>query len=268
MRKISILIFLFCPFFLFSQEYKFKQSKPLNYTFQMKGDVNLNYPGTNEKFNVFAKGNLKIETLGIEEEVYILKITPFKTIVKVDEQVLEDITNIETGISSVISTSLVKMKNNGEIIEMAETNKGILSLSQVLKLLPVFSENLSSGKKWKQTIPAFNFPGIPMCALEFNYSYEKKGNSGLIHLTGIQTIKETRKDKDTKITFDGKNSSKGSFVFNEDEGEISNFNGNFLLDLNTKFEIPPSPDVKEKKIETLTIKIKLNLNITLSKLTS
>lgn len=265
MRKKTFFILLFFPLFLFSQvEYKFQQSKPLNYSFQMKGDVNLNYPGTSEKFNVFAKGNLKIETLGIEDDTYILKITPYRTIVKVDDQTLEDITNIETGISSVISTVFLKMKKNGEIIEMEETNKGILSLSQVLKLLPVFPEKLTSGKKWKQIMPAFNFPGIPMCALEFNYSYEKKGDSGLIQLTGVQTIKETRKDKDTKIIFDGKNSSKGSFIFKENEGQMSNFNGNFLIDLNSKFEVPPSPDIKDKKSETLTIKIKLNLSITLS----
>jgi hypothetical protein len=266
MRKILFLIFLFLPFFLFSQEYKFNQSKPVNYSFQMKGNVGLNYPGTDEKFNVFVKGNLKIETLGVEDEEYILKITPFKTLVKVNEQILEDITSSETGISSVISTCFVKMKKNGELIEIEEINKGILSISQVLKLLPAFPEKLTSGKRWKQTIPAFNFPGIPMCPLEFNYTYEKKGNTGLIQLTGVQTIKETKKDKDTKIIFTGTNSSKGNFIFNEEEGEINNFNGNFSLDLNAKFEIPPSPDVKEKTSETLTVKIKLNLNIILSKL--
>ncbi|MCM8785626.1 MAG: hypothetical protein NC827_05280 [Candidatus Omnitrophica bacterium] len=268
-KKIFFLFLFFPPLFLFPRvEYKFQQSKPLYYSFQIKGDVYLNYPGTNEKMNVFAKGNLKIETVGIEDEIYNLKITPFKTLIKVNEQIIEDIVNIETGISSVISTNFVKMKKNGEIIEVIESNKGILTLSQVLKLLPVFPEKVFTGKKWKQKNPAFNFPGIPMCNLEFNYLYEKKGNFNLIQLSGVQTIKETKKDKDTKITFDGKNNSKGSFIFNENEGEINNFNGNFDIDLNTKFEVLPFPELKGEKPETLTIKIKLNLQVTLSKLIS
>ncbi|MFN4227579.1 MAG: hypothetical protein ACK4F0_05515 [Candidatus Ratteibacteria bacterium] len=267
MRKRVMFIFLFfSPIFLFSQvEYKFQQSKPLYYSFQIKGDVFLTYPGTNEKMNVFVKGNLKIETVGVEDEIYNLKITPFKTFVKINQEVIEDKTNVETGISSVISINFVKMKKNGEIIEITESNKGILTLSQVLKLLPVFPDKVTTVKKWKQVIPAFNFPGIPMCNLEFNYSYEKKERSSIIQLSGVQTIKETKKDNDTKITFDGKNFSKGSFIFNENEGEIINFEGNFNIDLNTKFEVPPSPDIKRKKSETLTIKIKLNLLVSLSK---
>lgn len=269
MKKYIFSFFFFSTIFLFSQvEYKFQQTKPLIYSFQIKGDVNLNYPGTNEKISVLAKGNLKIETLGIEEDVYTLKITPFKTLVKVNQEVIEDKTGNETEVSSVITTQYVKIKKNGEILEVAEISKGILTLSQILKLLPVFPEKLTTGKKWKQILPAFNFPGIPMCNLVFNYNYEKKGNSGLIQLSGVQTIKEKRKDKDTTITFDGKNSSKGNFIFDEIQGEINNFDGNFNIDLNSKFEVPPSPETKGVKVESLTIKIKLNLQINFSKLAS
>ena len=66
MKKIIFFLFLFFPVLLFSQVfYKFQQSKPLNYSFQIDGKGSLTYPGVKEeKFNVIAKGNLKIELVG------------------------------------------------------------------------------------------------------------------------------------------------------------------------------------------------------------
>ncbi|MCS7179837.1 MAG: hypothetical protein NZ891_00580, partial [bacterium] len=182
------------------------------------------------------------------------------------EQKLEDITNSETSVSSLISSNIVKMKKNGEIIEIDEVNGKILSLTQVLKLLPNFPEKVVSGKKWKQRMPAFELPGIQMCALEFNYLYLKKGNTSSIELTGIHTIKEKKKNKDITITFEGKNNSKGNFNFDEIEGKIKDFKGDFLIDLDAKFEVPPSPDVKGKIAETYTVKLNLKLNILLAEL--
>lgn len=265
MKKFFIFLILGFPYFLFSQVYyNFKKEKPIIYSFQLNGKGSLVYPGVQEeKFNVSVKGDLKIETMGIENDFYTLKITPVKTIVKVGEQILEDITKSDTESSSVISTCEIKMKKNGQITEMNEIKKGIITLSQILFLLPVFPENISIEKKWKQKISAFELPGVPMCGLEFEYSYEKKEDFSEILLTANQTIKETKKEKDVKITFTGKNNSKGKFSFNEKEGEITDFNGNFLLDLNVKYEIP-SPTTK--KIETVSTKIHLNLNTLFSKI--
>lgn len=268
--KNLYLFFLSLPIFLFSEVYyKFEQSKPLIYSFQIKGNISFGYPQSQEeKFNVFTKGNLKIECNGKEDDLYILKIIPSKTIVKVGEITLEDITYSETMISSIISTSYVKMKKNGEIIEIKDINEGILTLSQILNLIPAFPKDIISGKKWKQKIPAFNLPGIPMCDLEFNYLYEKKDKNSNIQLIASQIIKETKKDKDTKVVFTGRNLSKGIFIFNEEEGEINNFDSDISLDLNIKFEIPGSPEEKSKKIETISMKLSLNLKILLSKLSS
>lgn len=267
MKKIYFF-FLFFPLFIFSEPfYNFQISKPLLYSFQIKGNVSFSYPGSEgEKFNVFAKGNLKIECEGKEEDIYTLKITPSKTIVKVGDTTLEDITNSETMISSLISTSRVKLKTNGKIISIEDINEGILTLTQILNLIPSFPEKVVNGKNWKQKIPAFKLPGIPMCDLEFNYLYKKGEKFSNIEIISNQIIKEEKKDRDIKIIFTGKNQSKGNFDFDENEGEINSFNGNFSIDLNIKFEMPPSPDQKTKAKETLPMKLILDLNFSLSKI--
>ncbi len=267
MKKIWSVFFILTVFLFSDVQYKFQQSKPLNYSFQLKGDVSFKYPQVKEeKFNVFVIGNLKIETIQ-DDEIYNLKITPSKTLVKIGEMVLEDTTSSETMISSIIATSYVKMKKNGEILEIKDINEGILTLSQILNLIPVFPEKITTGARWKQKIPAFNFPGVPMCDLEFNYLYEKKDSNSNIQLIGTQIIKETKRDRDTKIFFTGKNLSKGYFIFDEAKGEINKFDSDLALDLNIKFEIPPSPEIKNKKVETLSMNLSLNLKMSLQKVT-
>ncbi|MCM8803971.1 MAG: hypothetical protein NC833_01795 [Candidatus Omnitrophica bacterium] len=260
-------IFLFFSYFLFSEPiYKFQKSKIINYSFQLSGNISYSYPGSSEdKFDVLAKGNLKIECID-ENEEYTLKVTPVKTFVKVSDAILEDITNSETIISNIISSTIIKMKKNGQIVLIKDIDEKILTLLQILTLLPSFPSNIISGKRWKQIMPALNFPGIPMCNLEFNYLYEKKDNISNIQLIASQIIKESKKDKNIKINFTGKNLSKGNFVFDEEQGEINNFEGNFSIDLNIKFEIPQSPEQKIKKKESLPIKLTLNLILFLLKL--
>jgi len=252
MRKEVIFIFFILPFFCFSQViYKYDEKSPVNYSFQIQGNVSFSYPGTTEeKFNFYSKGNLKVETVKTEGDFYYLKVTPFKTIIKVGENAFEDLTNSETQISSIISSCMVKMKKNGEILEIEDITGGLLTLKQILKLLPSFPEGMTYGRRWEQKIPAFSFPGIPMCDIKFIYLYEKKN---FIKLTGSQIIKEIKRERDTKIIFNGRNSSNGVFNFNEEEGLINNFDGNFSIELFIKFEIPPSPDIKNKKTETIPI---------------
>jgi len=261
----SIFIFLILPFFCYSQIiYKYDEKSPINYTFQIQGDISFSYPGTpEEKFKFYSKGNLKIETVKTEDDFYYLKVTPLKTIVKVGENVFEDLTSFETGLSFLISSCIVKMKKNGEIVQIDDITDGLLTLKQILKILPVFPENMTYGKKWEQKIPAFSFPGVPMCDIKFIYLYEKKN---FIKLVGSQIIKETKKEGDTKIIFDGKNISNGIFNLNEEDGLIYNFKGDFSIELFIKFEIPPSPDVKNKKTETIPMKVNLSFNLQISKI--
>jgi hypothetical protein len=264
--KNKIFFVFFCLSFLcFSQIiYKYNEKSFVNYSFQIQGNISFSYPGTQEKKSKFySKGVLKIEPVSTENEFYNLKITPIKTMVKVEENVFEDLTNSETGISSFISSCMVKMKKNGEIIQVEDTTGGILSLQQILKILPSFPDNITYGKTWEQKIPGFTIPGIPMCDIKFIYLYEKKN---FIKLVGSQVIKEIKKEKDTKIIFNGKNISNGIFNFNEEEGLINNFNGNFSIELYIKFEIPSSPDVKNRKTETIPMKLNLNLDIQISKI--
>jgi hypothetical protein len=154
------------------------------------------------------------------------------------------------------------MKKNGEIVQIEDTTGGLITLKQILKLLPSFPKKMNIGKRWEQKIPGFNIPGLPMCDIKFVYLYEKKN---LIKLIGSQIIKEIKKEKDTTIIFNGRNISEGLFNFNEENGLIDNFNGNFSIELYIGFMVPPSPDIKNKIKETIPIKVNLNLNIQIAK---
>ncbi|MCM8771920.1 MAG: hypothetical protein NC926_00520 [Candidatus Omnitrophica bacterium] len=266
MKKCIFFIILILHSFLFSQIfYNFSQTETPIYSFQMNGTGSLAYPGIQEEnFKISVNGNFKIEYIDFKDDIYTIKLIPFKTVVKIGEGIIENLSNSDNE-SSVISTQLIKMKKNGEIIETEELKKGLISLSQLLSLLPAFPNDLKEGKKWKQKIPAIEFPGIPMCELEFEYIYEKKDLFSNIKIMANQNINETRKQENMKIIFSGKNTSKGFFKFNEKEGKIENFNGEFFLNLGIKYDIPSQP---EKRTETFGMKILLNLKVALILLNS
>jgi len=264
MRKKVIFVFSISHLLCFSQVvYKYNEKNIINYSFKIEGNFAFSYPGSaEEKFKIFSKGNLKIETIGTEKDFYHLKLIPLKTFIKIGDNVVEDLTNSETEKSSFISSCVVKMKKNGEIVQIEDTTGGLITLKQILKLLPSFPKKMNIGKRWEQKIPGFNIPGLPMCDIKFVYLYEKKN---LIKLIGSQIIKEIKKEKDTTIIFNGRNISEGLFNFNEEEGLIDNFNGNFSIELYIRFMVPPSPDIKNKIKETIPIKVNLNLNIQIAK---
>lgn len=264
MKKIFLISFLMISFSFSQVYYNFQKEKPLNYDFQIKGNVSFDYSGAGEeKFDVSLKGKIKIETFDQENEIYILKITPYKTLIKLGSQTLEDITSSETMVSSLITTSYIKMKKTGQIIESKELTKGIIEIPEILKILPVFPEKIVSGKRWIQQIPSFELPGIPICPLKFNYIYKKDREISSIILSSNQKIDEIKKEKDIKVIFKGINNSNGTFYFNEKNGEIEKFDGKFLVTLNIKFEVPSVPE--KKKTQSVPLKISLNLDISLKR---
>lgn len=261
-NKIIFFSFILVNFSWAEIFYNFQKTKPLYYNFQINGKVGFNYSEKEEeKSDVSLEGKLKIEMIDEENGIYTLKITPYKTLIKLTSKIIEDITNSETMVSSILTTSYVKMKKNGQIIETREETKGIVEFSEILKILPIFPEKLFSGKKWVQEVSSFKLPGIPVCSLKFNYAYKKGENFSSIILSANQKIDQIQKDKDIKIFFKGKNISNGTFYFNEKKGQVDKFDGKFSLNLDTKFELPQTPE--ENKKEIVPIKISLNLNISL-----
>ncbi|HOL22457.1 MAG TPA: hypothetical protein PLQ41_06350 [bacterium] len=241
--------------------YQFSPESPLVYSFKMEGDITYKYEGVSEeKFNVSTKGIIKLETLEVDDNRCLVKVTPYRTLIKLSDGVLEDITDIETAISRVISTSVVEIKPNGEVISVKEIRPGILDISQILMLLPAFPEKLT--RPWKQTVPAFSIPGIPMCALTFTYSYNQaKEGISRIQLLSNQGIKEEKREKDVVISFSGRNSTKGEFLFDEEKGKLKSFGGLVDLILNIVFKVPSSPEQKTSTKQGIPLKIGVKFNI-------
>jgi len=244
-------------------EYRFSQDSPLKYSFSMKGDISYQYEGApEEKFSVLSKGEITLKTLEDKGDFYIVRLTPSKTLLKLNDMVLEDITTQDTAVSQTISTTVMEIKKNGMILKMKESGPGILNPSQMLRIMPVFPEKLTL--PWKQTVPALSLPGVPMCALEFTYMY-REGKDALSNISLIPNsrIKEKRKDGNIDVQFTGLNSSKGRFLFDRSRGEVHRFDGLIDLILKTVFKMPSDSEDKitTKQSLPLTMKIKLSVNL-------
>jgi len=262
---LCLFMFLVIPYISSAEpQYKFFKEVPILYNFKIEGDVTYKYEGvSDEKFNVSSKGIITLETVEVKDGKYILKVVPSKTVIKVGDALLEDITDNETAVSQMISTSLVEIKSNGKVVSVKEVSPGILDISQILTILPAFPEKLTM--PWKQTVPAFNLPGIPMCPLTFTYTYSQaKDGISRIQLLSNQAIKEERKEKDVIINFTGRNASKGEFLFDEEKGELKSFDGAIDLILNIVFKVPPSPERKTSGSQSVPLKIGLKLKVSIT----
>ncbi|MCM8762111.1 MAG: hypothetical protein NC905_01395 [Candidatus Omnitrophica bacterium] len=260
-KLIYLYLLTFCGLCFAEPYYQFSPESHLVYSFKIGGDITYKYEGiSEEKFNVSSKGIIKLETIEIKDDRYIVKVTPYRTLIKLNDSVLEDITDTETAISQIISTSVIEIKPNGKVMSVKEIRPCILDISQILMLLPAFPEKLNS--PWKQTVPAFSIPGIPMSSLTFTYSYSQaKEGISRIQLLANQPIKEERKEKDVVISFTGRNSSKGEFIFDEEKRELKSFGGLVDLILNIVFKVPSSPEQKTSTKQSIPLKIGVKLNI-------
>ncbi len=245
-------------------QYSFSKERPLKYSFSIDGDVSYQYEGIpGQDFKVLSNGSFTLETIEDKGNFYSVRLTPTRTLVKLNDAVLEDITQQDTARSQIISTAVIEIGKNGEIIRTEEISPGILNLSQMLMVVPVFPEKLSL--PWKQTVPAFSLPGVPMCNLKFTYQYiSGKEDISKIKLFSNQRIREKRKDGDVDIQFTGLNSSKGEFLFDRGRGEIKSFEGTVELILKTVFQVPPGPEQKVPKQQSLPLTMRIKLNINLS----
>jgi len=270
MNKIKIIffvIFLSFPYFLLSEtlNYVFKEDVPVSYKFKIAGDISFGYnQAEKNNFNVLATGNIDIKTIKTNNS-YTLEIIPRKTLIKVNDMVIEDITKRETEISNVVSTSRIEMQKNGKIIKTEEIEPNIINIGNFLSLLPVFPEGkMYKGRTWQQKISSFEIPGfLKMCNLDFKYFISDiKEERYTIKLISNNIIDEKEVDKDITIKFKGTNNSNGNFVFNGSKGKLEKFNGNFKLNLKLFFLLPGTPGENTTN-QSLPMDLKINLSISL-----
>ena len=249
-------------------KYNFSTEKPLNYDFKIDGTISYQYEGVPaQEFSVLSKGRIRIDTIEKVGEICAMKLTPSRTFVKLNDMVLEDFTGSETARSQVISAAMMEIRENGEVVSATEISPGILNLSQMLMMIPDFPARLRSGTRWQKTIPAFSLPGVPMCALRFTYVYNPaEEGSSRIELLSNQSIREQKRDGDVSVSFTGRNSSKGEFLFDENEGELTSFSGVIDLILSVVFKVPPGPDQKPSTKQSLPLRMNIKLNVSLSEI--
>jgi len=270
MKKIIFIFFVFFPYFLFSESltYIFQKNIVEKYRFNILGNVTFSYnPDEKNNLNVLASGIINIKTVVKNTSSYILEITPQKTLIKVNDIILEDITKSDTEISRIVSKVKIEMNKNGEITKIEEIKPNIINIGKVLNLIPAFPEGkIYRGKTWEQKISSFEIPGfLKMCNLKFNYFISKiEGKKYTIKLFANQIINEKEKDKDITIRFSGTNNSKGSFIFDSEKGKLEKFNSNFKLYLKVFFILPPTPGKKTQQ-QTLPMNLKINLTTNLTR---
>jgi len=246
--------------------YRFSQERPLAYEFKIDGKIAYKNGGVSQNFNVETRGILNFETTEIKDGIHTVKLTPVKTFVRLNEMVMEDMTGEETAVSQLISTSIIEVRENGEIASSSEVVPGIVNLSQLLRLMPVFPEKLYQGKRWEQSLSSFSLPGVPMCNLEFKYLYAGETDGiDRIKLVSNQPIKEKNVEGDMTVNFTGRNSSNGEFAFDRGRGEIKSFRGRFGLLLNIVFAVPPGPEKGVSTKQSVPLNADINLNISLTR---
>lgn len=269
-RKILLLTFIFFSSGIcFAQpQYNFLPEKPLNYNFRIEGDISYKYEGVSaQEFSVLSRGRMKLELIEQTGNAFSVKMTPSRTLIKLNGMVVEDFTRSETAVSQMISTAIMDIRKNGKVLTVNEISPGVLNLAQILTIMPDFPENVRSGSRWPRTMPAFSLPGVPMCSLRFTYLYDE-GKDGISRISLIPNpaIKERRREGEVIAVFTGKNSSKGEFLFNENQGELKSFDGVIDLTIQIKFEMPPGPDQKPSTKQSLPLNINIKLNVTLSQI--
>ena len=269
--KTAMSIFFFAvsaPLFADREpSYSFSKEKPLVYNFSIRGAIKYATGGFDaNKFDVEAKGLLRFETQEARGETFSVKLVPFRTTIKVNEMLIEDFSGEESSVSQFISTSVIEISKNGRISSSREVTSGMLSMAQILRILPSFPGKLHPGRRWKQSIQSFSLPGMPMCNLEFYYLYAGEStNPFKVKLVANQPIKEKKKEGDVTISFTGKNSSTGEFLFDEEKGEIAGFAGNFGLVLNTVFSSPSTTGKEDSTGQSIPVKMDVDLDVKISR---
>ncbi|MCK9265781.1 hypothetical protein M0P98_02695 [bacterium] len=271
LKKIGFVLTLMATFFITrtsfisAEEYLFSPAQSLIYSFKINGDIEHKSSGImGQSLDIVTEGVFKLELLEEKKDKYIIKLTPCKTFIKLNETVLEDMRKEETSISKVISSSILEIAKNGSIISTKEVTSGMIDMSQIFKLVPAFPEKLYSGRKWKQSLSPFALPGVPMCNMDFVYTYMKAPNTlPKIKVVANQAIKEKKQNRDVIINFTGKNSSNGQFVFDNTKGRIETFSGKFNLILNTTFSIPSQERDKKSTTQSMPMNMDIKLDIEL-----
>lgn len=244
--------------------YKFPVLENLVYKVNINGVAG--WSSFDEKFmNFKVKTDFLLEmlNLGINDGLFQIKTSARKSKILVNEDIFEDTTTSETGMSSFIPQLLLQMDKNGKIYKTTVLKQGMLDFVPFLSLLPCFPDSLTPGKRWTQKIESFNFPSGKIPRLEFTYIYQGKSkNLEKIRLISNQIISHTSKEKDTEVKITGRNSSDGEILFDAEKGVMKNATGKLNLDVNYMFQVP-DPD-KKGKFLPVPMRIMLNLNFSFS----
>jgi hypothetical protein len=238
---ISLVAVCAAPCLAGDLSYKFPETGELKYKVSIKGDVSWAYQNeAPSSFKVNGDFRLSVESLGEKGNIYQLRITPKKSRITVNNEVLEDTTRSETQqTSGMIPTMLVQMGTDGKVYKSAYVRQALFDFIPFLNFFPVLPASPKPGTRWKQIIPSFNFPAAKMPELEFTYTFEgQNGTQDRIGFVSNQAFNEIRKEKDLTTRVTGRNSSNGEILFDAEQGTISSAQGTLDLQPSFLFSVP------------------------------
>jgi len=244
--------------------YRFSRETPVSYRFTADGDVSFGYEGTGtETLKVKMSAVLPLALKDARDGVFSIEIAPKKTKIQVNDTILEDLTGAES-VSAALTAVSLSLADSGRVITTEDRSAGIVSIGKLLCLIPAFpAPTLTPGRRWKQTVSALSFPGIPMPDLEFWYVYDgMKPQGASFTLTGDQIIKQTKRQGDVAVTMNGRARGAGKLFFSTDQGRIEQSSGTIDLNLRVIFGLPPVPGEKGGQSLPMTVNMKMSYGLT------
>jgi len=248
--------------------YRFSREKPVRYSCSIEGTVGYGYTGARpEAMKVSVRTDVVLTTEKAAAGVYTIRCTPRKTVARLNGAVLEDISSSETLVSAMIPETRIRMRESGEIVGSEALSSGMLDISGMFRILPVFpAKGLVQGERWSQKLDALSFPGLPMAPLEFWYQYEgTTGETARFRIVASQFIREKRREKNIEVSFNGRNASSGRISFDRTAGEIARAEGDFDVDLKAIFAAPAAPDAKKSEAQSLPLTVAVKVTFVLSR---
>lgn len=213
---------------------------------------------------------LSIKTASLNQDLAVLEVCPEKVKVLLNGNIMEDTTASETPTSYFFKKTRIKIKKTGQITEF-QAGEGVINLTPMLNIFPVWPDKLIPGTRWMQAISTPNLGLLPALALKYNYLFEGISKiagkaTAVIRINANQPLAGKEKIGEGHTELSGRNKMDGVVYFNPEIGQIEKIEGKLDLALNSRFVLPKTSEVKDSRSQNYSLRNKMNLKFSSTKL--
>ena len=270
LRQMKLaIIFCLLPLFTLesSAEYNFPAGEDLLYNFAIRGSFRHGFGESGrDPVEIQAEGELLIKNLESPlRETYSLEFIPRNVFIVINGMAIEKPGEYNGCESFFIAPVRVVFNLNGDILELHETRRGLLSLEGIINLMPALPRETGRTIIWKQERPLFFLRGIPPINTSSSYLYSRAGEDiSRIDMAGGEIIRQEQKNGHATL-FTGVNTSSGEFLFHKSTGKFLQFKGKINLDVRAiKKIVPPAPADRGTSIP-IPLNIRIDIEIRIEK---